>query len=294
MLSAPVGYDRDHAPHAQHMVSDSFLNLLKYVSYIRVGGYQGEKLPLAPNATGSRRSKLMKIIKKGHYKAELNIAEWRALAAWIDCNAPYYGGWDEIVLPDKAPKKAPAPDVKPQPLRTQSAKDKTRIVARIEDLGTKGAKIVAYIDCGLQVRSDGGAAVIRQVRGKGWTYKGTEVIKDLPGCHRDITFDSSQIVFDVSGLKAGAKYRLNLSWWDFNTDQRKQSVWACRPDGKDKKNLRKTSGLPAYLVRKEMPETVTLDLPGEIITKGAARIIIRCDGGANAVLGELWITRQNN
>jgi hypothetical protein len=103
MVSAPAGYDWDHAHHAQHMVSDSFLALLKYVSYIRVGGYQGEKLPLAPNATGSRQSKLMKMLQKGHNKVALDIAEWRALAAWIDCNAPYYGGWDEIVLPAVKP-----------------------------------------------------------------------------------------------------------------------------------------------------------------------------------------------
>jgi len=40
----------------------------------------------------------MKILKKGHHKVKLNIQEWRALAAWIDCNAPYYGSWDEIKI----------------------------------------------------------------------------------------------------------------------------------------------------------------------------------------------------
>lgn len=141
----------------------------------------------------------------------------------------------------------------------------------------------------LRVRSDGGAAAITQVRGRGWTYKGTEVISDLPGCHRDITFDEKRIVFDITGLK-GQGHRLYLTWWDFNTDDRRQSVWVSKPDGSGRKNLRKTAGLPAYLVRKEMPETVTIDLPADAVVNGATRVSIRCDGGANAVLGEVWVT----
>jgi hypothetical protein len=96
MVTAPKGLDTDQGP--QHLVSQSFLNLLKYVSYIKVGGYEGEKLPLAVRATGSGASRLMQILKKDHYKVKLNIQQWRALAAWIDCNAPYYGSWKEIKI----------------------------------------------------------------------------------------------------------------------------------------------------------------------------------------------------
>jgi len=109
MVLAPRGYDKDGGP--QHAVTSSFLNLLKYVEYIKVGGY-GEHdpavlVPSKANSTGSRVSKLMKILKKGHpstakdsagtsNKVNLSVAEWRALAAWIDCNAPYYGDFSEI------------------------------------------------------------------------------------------------------------------------------------------------------------------------------------------------------
>ena len=96
MAAAPKGYDADQGP--QHLVSESFLNLLKYVSYIKVGGYEGEKLPLAVRATGSGASELMKILKNDHYNTKLDIDQWRALAAWIDCNAPYLGSWDEISI----------------------------------------------------------------------------------------------------------------------------------------------------------------------------------------------------
>ncbi len=286
MLSAPTGYDRDHAPHAQHLVSEAFLNLLKYVSYIRVGGYQGEKLPLAPNATGSRQSRLMKHLKRGHNQVKLTLAEWRALAAWIDCNAPYYGGWDEILSPE-------TPSGPTRALRTQTARDKKRITARIREVeGVGKAKVLAYLDCGLQLQSDGGPVRIRQLRGKGWMYAGTDVVRDIADGHRDITFDASRIVFELSGLQKKVAYALNMTWWDFNTDQRRQSVWVSRPDGSDKKTIRNTSGLPAYQVRKELPEQVTLELPGEFVRGGKAHVILRCDGGANAVVGEIWVTQR--
>jgi hypothetical protein len=122
MVAAPVGYDRDHAPHRQHEISDSFLNLLKHVSYIRVGPYQGEKLPLAANATGSRQSKLMKMLKKGHNDVALDTAQWRALAAWIDCNAPYYGSWNEISISPPKATLLPNPSVGPEQINQRNGK----------------------------------------------------------------------------------------------------------------------------------------------------------------------------
>ncbi len=288
-VSAPVGYDKDQGP--QHLVSDSFLALLKHVSYIRVGGHQGVKLPLPPNATGSRQSRLMKLLKEGHNKVALTTAEWRAFAAWIDCNAPFYGSWDDIRLP--APGKRPSSSAGPPvPLRKPSGADKARIAARIKQLTSEGGnEVLAYLDCGLQVLSGGGSVSIRQLQGKGWTYAGTEEVRDLLGCHRDITFDTAAIVFELGGLKGATDYQLNLTWWDFNTDKRRQSVWVSRPDGSGRKMLRKSSGLPTYRVRNEMPGMVQLSLPSDLVRDGKTRVTIQCDGGANAVLGEMWVCK---
>ncbi len=272
MLSAPVGYNRDTGPHGQHLVSESFLNLLKHVSYIRVGGYKGEKLPLPPNATGSRQSKLMQILKNGHHKVELSLAEWRAFAAWIDCNAPYYGGWDEIRLrgPDYMPPRS-----------------KKRVAERVRQLE---GNVLAYLDCGLQARSGDGPVSIKLLRGQPWFYKGSEAV-DVGASHRDIVFDTEQIVFEVNGLEPGGRYAVSMSWWDFNTDQRRQSVWVSKPGAPGKKQVRKAASLPAYVVRQELPETVSAKLPRELIRNGSTRVIIQCEGGANAVIGEIWVRR---
>ena len=102
MVTAPHAGDGDEGP--QHTVSTAFLNLLKYVKYVKVTGYAGEKLPLKPYAHGSAVSPLMQMLKKGHHDIKLAEADWQAFAAWIDCNAPYFGSYDDDTLAKSAPE----------------------------------------------------------------------------------------------------------------------------------------------------------------------------------------------
>jgi hypothetical protein len=104
-VTAPAPADGDEGP--QHCVSDSFLALQPHVKQVTVGGYAGAKLPLAPYAVGSAVSPLMKLLKDGHGKVKLPLADWQALAAWIDCNAPYYGSYDDIVTTPTDPPPRP-------------------------------------------------------------------------------------------------------------------------------------------------------------------------------------------
>ena len=93
-VAAPHEGDVDEGP--QHVVSDSFLALLPHVEYLKMDGYRGRKLPPEPYETGSAVSPLMDMLREGHHNVQLSEADWRALAAWIDSNAPYYGRDDAI------------------------------------------------------------------------------------------------------------------------------------------------------------------------------------------------------
>jgi hypothetical protein len=84
-------------PNTPHRVTASFVHLLDYVDFTRLGGYEGGNLPLPPYAVGSHRSRLIKVLDAGHYDVRLTPADRRALVAWIDCNAPYLGGWDDYL-----------------------------------------------------------------------------------------------------------------------------------------------------------------------------------------------------
>lgn len=94
----PAGGADNHyppAPSDPYRVTASFANLLPHVDFIRLNGYVGGNLPLEPYAVGSHRSKLVDLLDDGHYDVELDADSRRAIVTWIDCNAPFLGGWDE-------------------------------------------------------------------------------------------------------------------------------------------------------------------------------------------------------
>jgi len=291
LITAPAPRGGDAGP--QHCVSDAYLNLLKYVSYVQVGGHYGVKVPLAPNATGSRASRLMKLLKSGHSDVKLSTDEWRAFAAWIDCNAPYYGSWAEVCSkPTMAAKATRTTSAQPKPLRTQSQQDIARIAARKKALSDEGGRLLGYLDCGLQIVSEGGPVSIRQLRGKGWRYAGSEAVKEVSSSHRDITFDDSEVLFRLSGLDPKAGNVLHLTWWDFNNNGRRQSVWVSGRAGKKGKQIQAPTLLPAWMGKKELPQHLNLAIPKELIDKGTAIVTIKRHAGANCVLGELWVMAE--
>lgn len=188
------------------------------------------------------------------------------------------------------PRGSVRTDGRPSPLRTQSDKDRARIAARRKELSTRDQALLAYLDCGLQVHSEGDTVNIRQLQGKGWTFKGSEALSEIPPCHKDITFDKNAIVFRITGLPAKRAVSLFLTWWDFNSSGRKQSIWAAPKQGDASTRLHKTTLLPGWKGKKQRPETISLKLPSAVIENGCTIITIRKDAGVNAVLGEMWIT----
>ena len=81
--------------------SRSYENLMrkKLVAYVQefVGpqprAQKTNVVPLPPKALGSHASKLIGLIHKGHYDAELSPEELIRLITWADANAPYYGSY---------------------------------------------------------------------------------------------------------------------------------------------------------------------------------------------------------
>jgi hypothetical protein len=78
------------------LFSRSYENLVdrKLIKYI---GELNSKITnveyLGPYSLGSHESKLVKILREGHYEAQLSREEWVKLYTWIDANAQYYGSY---------------------------------------------------------------------------------------------------------------------------------------------------------------------------------------------------------
>jgi hypothetical protein len=79
----------------------SYENLMrdKWVAYIQE--FQGPQpraqktnvVPLPPRALGSHASRLIQLLRKGHYEVNLSREEMVRIITWADANAPYYGSY---------------------------------------------------------------------------------------------------------------------------------------------------------------------------------------------------------
>jgi hypothetical protein len=285
MVIAPAPYDRDQGP--QHAVSDSFLKLLGYVSYVKVGGHKGLRLPLLTNATGSRVSKLMKVLADGgHYKVKLKTDHWRAFAAWIDCNAPFYGGWDEIVLKGtRAPRR-----------RKLMVNNGPATIARRKAITGKlptGVKLDAFLNCGArQVNDKKDAVRITQTRGQSYSFTRAK-IAGLSPTQGLIAFDDKEVIFEISGLSGRGRCSVTLTWWDYDTTERKQSVWISNTDGSGKACAIKPASLPNYKSRRQLPAEISFTLDEARIKAGKCKLAIRKEAKYNAVISEIWVTSKS-
>ncbi|MCG8510333.1 MAG: hypothetical protein MI741_13980, partial [Rhodospirillales bacterium] len=84
----------------------SYVNLLRSspTNYVRSEHEHDDKLPLVslvgagpvktipPYSWGSHRSRLIRLLREGHYDVELDRESFDRLVTWIDLNGPYYPG----------------------------------------------------------------------------------------------------------------------------------------------------------------------------------------------------------
>jgi hypothetical protein len=97
------GEDRKAAPDLRGEMTTifnrSYENLLKGELVDTVREWNGLTYAMqhaeavGPYAQGSHPSRLVKLIRDGHYEVDLSREEWVGLVTWIDCGAPYYGSY---------------------------------------------------------------------------------------------------------------------------------------------------------------------------------------------------------
>lgn len=82
-----------------HGWSNGFYNLRKYAWGKHGGnGVLTEKNQTSysiPGKVGAKASRLLPLLKKGHYNVKLTKAEWRRITLWLDCNSNFYGAYKE-------------------------------------------------------------------------------------------------------------------------------------------------------------------------------------------------------
>ena len=94
----PAGTIGDPDEGPQHRVTTAFAALVPHVSYYQLTSNGGFKTFQPPHSMGSGVSALTKRLTDTQCGKALTPEERRAFCDWIDCNAPYYGSYDEDFL----------------------------------------------------------------------------------------------------------------------------------------------------------------------------------------------------
>ncbi len=143
-----------------------------------------------------------------------------------------------------------------------------------------GHSLAAYINCGPQEDVKSGSVHIRCAAGKNYaTGKGAAP-------YDTVAFDAKALRYEIGGLDDAGEYVLGVSWFDFDSDKRRQGLWAngvC---------LMPAAALNAY--HKDIPAPSRFQIPLEkgLIKGGKLSVEIRKEAGPNAVVSEIWILKK--
>ncbi len=149
--------------------------------------------------------------------------------------------------------------------------------------GPKGGRMLAYLDCGPAGQASGGGATIKLLSGAPFVWSGSG---GTPA--GTIAFDATEVAFAVSGLTTSKQYALGFSWWDYDHNDRAASVWASAGSGKATQLLKPTR-LPSFSAGGKKAAEIVVAIPKALSSKGQLRLSFRRAGGANVVVGEVWL-----
>lgn len=169
--------------------------------------------------------------------------------------------------------------------------DPKAVAARVKSLtesAPKGAKLVAYLNCGTQRESIAGKDVkIAWKSGEPYLFRSEA--KGVPATQPTIFFDANRVTFELAGLDRSRRYMVGLTWWDYDAGGRTQMVAVGSPDGRLVRMAVAAIGLPNYTATGQLPAERRFSLPVTFARDGRMSLVVQRVTGANAVISELWV-----
>ncbi len=169
-------------------------------------------------------------------------------------------------------------------------------VRQIEQGLEQGEKLLVYADCGREWDKTAASGETISVEGDAHLFPGS----------RDVFESEYAFGYVVSGNPArlrieglggpptrgrgpGKKYKLFISWWDFDNGRRIQSIRLQSKDGSRSFPALEPTALPAYYQKHELGKTYSFDIPRELAKAGSFNCLIELVRGPNAVISEAWL-----
>jgi hypothetical protein len=185
--------------------------------------------------------------------------------------------------PGAAADDAQAVNVIPASREAIAAREKA-----LSEKAPKGAKLVAYLDCGAQ-RESTTSDKVKVVCVSGKPYRFLSEAPGVPATQATIFFDTEEVVFEIRGLDRARRYLAGMTWWDYDNGNRTQSVVVGSPDGRLVRLAVPAIRLPDYKDSKQLPAERRFQLPVVFSQDGKLRLVVQRVDGANTVIGELWV-----
>jgi type 1 glutamine amidotransferase/HEAT repeat protein len=150
-----------------------------------------------------------------------------------------------------------------------------------------GDKLLCYLDCGVEGRTEDSGVSLRQLGGQGWLFPNSASVAGAT--FGTIAYDGNQVEFELAGLDPQKHYALGFSWWDFDNNGRSQSIQFA--GGQPARRVEALPGtkLPAYVGAQQGPATGQLPIDPALIGKGRLRVAVQRRAAANATVSELWL-----
>lgn len=94
--------------------------------------------------------------------------------------------------------------------------------------------------------------------------------------------------FEISNIRQDKNYALGWSWWDWSGSGKLQSVTVSSADGKETAELQPVHLLPDFKNKREIPEQIVVDVPGDVLTSDRIVVEVKSAEGSTAI-SELWV-----
>jgi len=161
-------------------------------------------------------------------------------------------------------------------------------VRQIERGLGQGERLLIYADCGRVWDKTAPSGETISVEGDAYLFPGSRDVFESEYAFGYVV-SGNPARLQIEGLRPGRKYRLSVSWWDFDNGGRIQSIRLLSKDGSRSSPALEPTALPAYYERNELGKTYSLDIPRELVEAGSFDCLIELLRGPNAVISEAWL-----
>lgn len=121
-----------------------------------------------------------------------------------------------------------------------------------------------------------------------YDYAANGLVKDYIASY---AFDNKKVEYLIGGLDKTKEYTVGLTWWSYTDKKLVQNLNVTSVDGELRHSIFTNRTVPTG-AKKQQPETLTFDLPSDVLLDGSFRLIVDKVKGKQAIISEIWIQEK--